>query len=118
MSRVSIAMPGFRGIPNLPQPRRLAERDEIGPEVGPRAGPHGSNNLPGMAAVCRIATSDQAWKKNVRTGRCWRREALWPRTFFSLGCAEALRKRTPDCALQLAALLHREHSGTGSRGGR
>ena len=30
--------------------------------------------------------------------------ADWPRTFFSLGCAEALRKLTPECALPLAAL--------------
>ena len=49
--------------------RKWAERDEKRPEVGPRAGPHGSDNLPGMAAVCGIPTADQERKKNVPTGR-------------------------------------------------
>ena len=48
--------------------RKWAERDEKRPEVGPRAGPRGSDNLPGMAAVCGIPTADQEQKKNVPTG--------------------------------------------------
>jgi hypothetical protein len=34
----------------------------------------------------------------------WRREAHSPQTFFSLGCAQALRKLTAECALSLTAL--------------
>jgi hypothetical protein len=49
--------------------RKWAEKDEKPPEVDPRAGPHGSDNLPGMAAVCGLPTADQELKKNVPTGR-------------------------------------------------
>ena len=48
--------------------RKWAERDEKWPEVVPRAGPPGSDNLPGMAAVCGLPTADQERKKNVPTG--------------------------------------------------
>ena len=56
--------------------RKWAERDEKRPEVGPRAGPHGSDNLPGMAAFCGIPTADQERKKNVPTGRLAEGEEL------------------------------------------
>jgi hypothetical protein len=36
---------------------------------GPSTGPHGSDNLPGMAAVCGILAADQERKENVPTGR-------------------------------------------------
>ena len=49
--------------------RKGAERDEKRPEVGLSRGPHGSDNLPGMAAVCGFPTADQERKKNVPTGR-------------------------------------------------
>jgi hypothetical protein len=48
--------------------RKWGERDGKRPEVGPPAGPHGSDNLPGMAAFCGLPTACQEQKKNVPTG--------------------------------------------------
>ena len=48
--------------------RKWAERDEKRPGAGARAGPHGSDNLPGIAAFCGIPTADYERKKNVPTG--------------------------------------------------
>ena len=48
--------------------RKSAERDEKRPELGLSSGPGGSDNLPGMAAVCGIPTADQQRKKNVPPG--------------------------------------------------
>jgi hypothetical protein len=48
--------------------RKWAERDEKRPGAGARAGPHGSDNLPGIAAFCGIPTADHERKKNVPTG--------------------------------------------------
>jgi hypothetical protein len=52
--------------------RKRAKRDERRPEVGPRAGPHDSDNLPGMAAVCGIPTTNQGREKERPDWRDWR----------------------------------------------
>ena len=64
--------------------RNWAERDERWPEVDPRAGPHGSDNLPGMAAVCGFPTADQERKKNVPTWASWRSERSCRQTLSSV----------------------------------
>ena len=68
--------------------RKWAERDEKRPEVGPQAGPHGSDNLPGMAAVCGFPTADQERKKNVPTWASWRSERNCGQTLSALDFKE------------------------------
>ena len=70
--------------------RKWAERDGNRPKVAPRAGRRGSDNLPGMAAVCGFPTADPERKKNVPTGVLAERKRLEPSVNYSA-------IRTPAC---------------------
>jgi hypothetical protein len=85
-------------VVRLPR-RKWAERDEKRPDTGPQASPHGSDNLPGVAAVCGFPTADQERKKNVPTGRLGGAKAI--RTQGSEGEAPTGRRagRVPSLSL-------------------
>ena len=64
--------------------RKWAERDEKPPEMGPQAGPHGSDNLPEMAAFCGLQPCDPDAEKECPDWADWRRERSCRRTLSFL----------------------------------
>jgi hypothetical protein len=85
--------------------RKSAERDEKRPELDPQAGRHGSDNLPGMAAVCGFPTADQERKKKCPDMVSWRTEGDSNSRFGGVGFRALAPRRAMYTNVQIV------HSG-------